>query len=206
MKLYSPLRTAILLFVLPLAACRSVSTRYYTLSMPTRDTGNDHFSAMTAPDYAFSLTPVQVPAEVDTRSLVLRVSKSRLEVLDAHEWAAPLPDEIRQAVSKGLMQRLGVQDVTDLPYPSGIPIYRITVIVTGFSSVYGQSATLSARWSVLAPPGRHPAAVVCHSRDRQKVGLGYEALVEGQQRALSTLVNKIAMTLHDLSVGRVGCH
>lgn len=194
------------MFVLPLAACRSVSTRYYTLSMPTWGTTHEGPGALPAPGYAITLAPIQVPAEVDTQSIVLRVSRSRLELLDAHKWAAPLPDEIRQVVSKGLTQQLGVDDVTGLPYPPGIPIYRVNVIVTGFSFVYGQSATLSARWSVLSPLGRYPKEVVCNSKDRQKVRPGYEALVEGQQQALATLVNKIAITLRNLAVGRSQCY
>lgn len=189
--------------LLLLAACRSVPTRDYTLLPDTVAP----VSASTAGHAAFAIAvaPVRVPDQVDTRALVLRASEARLQVQDAHEWAAPLADEIRQALSQRLTALLKVPDVAGLPRPASLPVYRVRVVVTRFDSRYGVDAAVAARWTIEAPVGHRPTVLLCVDAARQAVASGYTALVEGHQRALAALAGRIAAGVTRLRRGKTGC-
>lgn len=193
-------RGVIPLVVLLLAACSSTPTRYYTLQGPMAPAATTPHAA-----YAIEVLPVSVPAQVNTQSLVLRAGGGRLAIEDTHEWAAPLPDEIHQALSQDLTQALNTEDVYGLPHADTVPIYRIKLVVTRFESTYGRAVEIQARWSVRALANRQEAPLTCSSREIQAVAVGYDALVLGHQRALAALANGIAAGVRSLSAGTPRC-
>lgn len=183
-----------------LAGCASAPPpRYYTLVAPT------YASPVTADaGYVIDLLPVRVPAEVDVRPLVLRAGDGELQLQDDHQWAAPLADQIREVLSQQLSTTLGVTDVAGLAAAEDAPRVRIQVVVTRFDSAFGDQATLAARWSLRALPGR-AAPLTCSAVLVQPVQRGYAALVQGQQRALAALANKIAAGVRSLRAGQPRC-
>lgn len=197
-------RCAVLLIPIVLAGCSSTPTRYYTLQGPMAPT------EATAATYAIEVLPVSVPAQVDTQPLVLRAGDGRLAINDSHEWAAPLPDEIHQALSQDLTQALGAEDVYGLSHADTQPVYRIKLVVTRFDSTYGHAAEIQARWSVRALAKRQEAPLkeaplTCSSREVQTVTPGYDALVQGHQRALAALAGEIAAGVRSMSAGAPRC-
>jgi len=194
-------RGIILLIPIVLAGCSSTPTRYYTLQGPMAPAGTANRAA-----YAIEVLPVTVPAQVDTQPLVLHVGDGRLAIKDSHEWAAPLPDEIHQALSQDLAQALGAEDVYGLSHADTQPVYRIKLVVTRFDSTYGRAAVIQARWSVRAAPGDQPTTpLICSSREVRTVDPGYDALVRGHQRALAALAGQIAAAVRSLSAGTPHC-
>lgn len=193
-------RGIILLAVLLLAACSSTPTRYYTLQGPMAPV-----EVATPPAYAIEVLPISVPAQVDTQPLVLRAGGGRLAIEDTHEWAAPLPDEIRQALSQDLTQTLGAEDVYGLSHADTVPVYRIKLVVTRFDSTYGRAVEIQARWSVRALTNRKEAPLTCSSREVRAVAPGYDALVQGHQRALAALAGQVAAGVRSMSAGVPRC-
>ncbi|WP_049623252.1 PqiC family protein [Frateuria defendens] len=168
---------------LGLAACASAPMHYYTLVPPASDA-----AALAAP-FQFELLPVTVPAQVDQPQLVVREGGQGVAVLDGERWIAPLPDEVRGALSADLAHRLGAQDASGLPLGER-PRLRIKVDLRRFDSQPGSYALVEAVWSLRTLPGG--AVLTCTSRLRQPVGAGYAALVAGHQQALAALAGAIA--------------
>jgi uncharacterized lipoprotein YmbA len=179
---------------LALAACASPPARYYTLIAPAQ-AGQ---SAQAAP-FQFELLPVGIPAQVDQPQLVIRQGGQGAVPLGGERWIAPLADEVRSALSAGLSQELHAQDATGLP-GGGKPRLRIKVDLRRFDSAPGEYALIDAAWSVRQLQG--DAALACTSHVRETVGPGYDALVEGHQRALAELAGQIAQTAGAVAAGQ----
>ncbi len=166
-------------------------TRFHTLLAPA--------TAMAAPDtaYAFDLLPVSVPEHVDVPQLVVRNGTGELVLVDTRHWAAPLGYELRNALSDRLMAQLGVRDLHRLAQPQGVPVWRIRVSVSRFESVPGAYALLDAGWSIADAR----ATLSCATRVRENVTPGFDALVQGHQRAVAQLAAEIGAALQTLQSG-----
>lgn len=176
-----------------LCACASAPLHYYTLVPPATDA-----VATTAAPFPFELLPVHVPAQVDQQPLVVRQGRQGVQVLDGERWIAPLPDEIRAALSADLTQALGARDAAG--FAAGTqPRWRVQVDIRRFDSMPGEAALVDADWSVRAPQGG--GTIHCSSRLREPVGEGYAALVQGHQQALAALARQIAQATRTLAAG-----
>ncbi|WP_266169556.1 PqiC family protein [Dyella subtropica] len=188
-----------------LAACGgSAPTRYYTLVPPVDNYVPTATQAAigTAPAaFQFELLPVGVPAQVDQPQLVVRQGGQGVAVLDGQRWVAPLGDEVRSALSADLARQLHTQDVSGLPSGSK-PVLRIKVDLRRFDSVPGGYALIDAAWSLRSLKG--DASLSCTSRVQESVGEGYEALVQGHQRAIDQLATQIAAAASSWGAGQNG--
>jgi uncharacterized lipoprotein YmbA len=179
---------------LGLAACASQPARYYTL-VPPAPAGQP---APAAP-FQFELLPVGIPAQVDQPQLVIRQGGQGAVPLGGERWIAPLADEVRGALSADLAQALRAQDATGLPN-GGKPRLRIKIDLRRFDSAPGDYALIDAAWSVRQLQG--DAMLACTSQVREPVGPGYDALVEGHQRALVALASQIAQVAGAVAAGQ----
>jgi uncharacterized lipoprotein YmbA len=179
---------AAMVLAVGLAACSSVPTHFYTLMQPADPAAEP---GATAP-FAIDVMPVGIPAQADQPQLVVRTGAGSVAVLDNEHWAAPLADEVRAALSDDLVRALGTRDVRGQAGQAGEPVYRIQVDVRRFESVPADHALIDADWSV-----RRGDAVVaaCRGEAKESVAAGYEALVEGHQRALAQIAAQIATTI-----------
>lgn len=193
---------------LALAACASAPMHYYTLIAPAIAPAQAGAAATATPAdsrapvpaaFQFELPPVSVPPQVDQPQLVIRQGGQGVAVLGDERWIAPLADEVRGALSADLVQALHTQDVTGLP-PGGKPRLRIKLDVRRFDSAPGDYALIDAGWSLHALQGG--ATLTCTSQIREPVGPGYDALVEGHQRALARLAAQIAQAAGPLAAGQ----
>lgn len=182
---------------LSLAGCASAPLRYYTLVAPAAEAP----AASPAP-YPFELLPVDVPAQVDVPQLVVREGGQGMLPLGGQRWIAPLNEEIRGALAADLARSLGVADLSGLP-GNGAPRLRIKLDVRRFDSVPGQWALIDAAWSLRLTGGSGGQDVlVCSSRVSEPVGAGYDALVQGHQRALAELAARIATAARAYEAGQ----
>ncbi|MBP1475048.1 membrane integrity-associated transporter subunit PqiC [Frateuria sp. MAH-13] len=192
------IRTRFLLaaaLALGLAACASEPARYYTLLAPAPAEAG---TASPAP-FNFELMPVGIPAQVDQPQLVIRQGGQGVAPLSGQRWIAPLADEVRAALSADLAKALHAQDATGLP-SGGKPRLRIKVDLRRFDSAPGDYALVDAAWSVRQLQG--DAMLACTSQFREPVGAGYDALVEGHQRALARLAGAIAQVAGPVAAGQ----
>ncbi|MFC5580829.1 PqiC family protein [Rhodanobacter terrae] len=182
---------------LALAACASAPLHYYTLVAPAADTP----VSSAPPSLPFELLPVGVPAQVDQPQLVVREGGQGVALLDSERWIAPLNDEVRSALSADLARELHSQDVSGLP-GNDKPLLRIKLDLRRFDSQPGSYALIEGAWSVRLLRGQHPAALACTSRVTETVGPGYDALVQGHQRAIGALAAQIAAAARLLGTGQ----
>jgi uncharacterized lipoprotein YmbA len=183
---------------LALAACASAPLHYYTLVAPAADVP---VAAPAAAALPFELLAVSVPAQVDQPQLVVRRGEQGVVLLDGERWVAPLGDEVRSALAADLAQQLRSQDMSGLP-DNDKPRLRIRLDLRRFDSQPGSYALLEGSWNVRLLHGARPGALTCSSRIHETVGAGYDALVQGHQRALGQLAAQMAAVAQALGAGQ----
>jgi uncharacterized lipoprotein YmbA len=181
-----------------LSACASAPTNFYTLQ----------HSAVAPTDppavsssFLIDVQPVGVPAQVDQPELLVRQSEQRVAVLDNERWAAPLAGELRDALATDLAAALGTRDVHGLAHPLAPPVYRIQVEIRRFDSWPGRYALIEADWNIRGD-AEH-AFATCTSHASENVEPGYDALVQGHQRAIVHIADDIAAVLRGVAAGAV---
>ena len=183
-----------------LAACASAPMHYYTLLPPAAGA-----PASSAAPIAFELLPVSVPAQVDQPQLVVREGGQSVALLEGHRWIAPLADEVRGALDADLVRQLPGRDVAGMPTGER-PLLQVTVDLRRFESQLGRYALIEGAWSVRLLHGAKPAVLACTSQIREPVGPGYDALVQGHQRALARLATQVATVARSLAADqRASC-
>jgi uncharacterized lipoprotein YmbA len=191
---------------LTLAGCASAPLHYYTLVPPATDPTSDTSSSSPAmASLPFELLPVTVPAQVDQPQLVVRDGSQGVALLNGERWIAPLGDELRSALSTDLARQLHSQDVSALP-GNDKPRLRIKLDVRRFDSLPGSYALIDASWSVRVMHGANEGqggTLSCNSRVSETVGAGYDALVQGHQRAIGRLAAQIAAVAQSLGNGQM---
>jgi len=172
-----------------LVACGSAPpVRYYTLLRPP-EAGAPPPQQLAA----VQVLSVQVPAAADYPQLVVRQGAERVELVEAQQWIAPLPQEIRNAL---------VARLSSVTPPAGVDGLKLGVDVTRFESVLGSYALLEAQWQLRA--GRDEP-LVCASRVSEPVGDGFESLVAGHQRALDRLAADVATAVRSYGSAQRRC-
>lgn len=184
-----------------LAGCASAPTHFYTLQQST--SARADAPAVSAP-FLVEIMPVAVPAQVDQAEMLVRQSEQRVVVLDNERWAAPLAAELRGAFATDLVATLGTRDVYGLPHPPATTVYRVQIDIRLFDSWPGRHALIDADWSVRGDS--EGALITCTSSASEDVGPGYDALVQGHQRAIARIATEIAAAVRSVSSGsRAAC-
>ncbi len=192
------LRVAVAAAVAGLVACASVPTHFYTLQQGAGTRAN---APTVTPTFLIDLLPVAVPAQIDQPELLVRQSDQRVAVLDNERWAAPVAAELRDAFAADLVGTLGTRDVHGLAHPPTTPVYRIQIDVRRFDSWPGRHALIEADWSARGDAER--ALLTCTSSASESVEPGYDALVQGHQRAIGRIADDIAAVLRAISASAV---
>lgn len=138
------LQYCLLLLVGGLAACSSSPpVHYYTLAA----SGEPKASAA-ARGPSLVVGPISVPERIDRMPMV-RLEGPRLEVADAHRWAAPLKAELASRVAATLAQASGWERVVAAPQNSvAAPELSLPIDVGRFEAKGFESVTLEAVWTL----------------------------------------------------------
>jgi len=179
-----------------LGACASAPTNFYTLQHSVAAPAP---ATAAAPAFLIDVLPVAVPAQVDQLQLLVRQSEQRMVVLDNERWAAPLASELRSALAADLVDVLGTRDMHGLAHAQATPLYRIQLDIRRFDSWPGLHALIEADWSVRGDT-EQPIAT-CTSSAEESIEAGYDALVQGHQRALARIAGDIATVLRSIAAG-----
>ncbi|PLQ02468.1 PqiC family protein [Cupriavidus pauculus] len=161
------MRTAIKLAAIALAGaalhgCASPEPRYYTLA---RAPGTAASAPVATPASATSgaptqaqpvwieVAPVRVPERLNRAQLVVTdASTGVVRLLDQSRWSAPLPDELRDALSQQLQGNLGAVDIYQQGLSEVHPVFRVTTEVVRLEADPGQRAAASIAWTVRRLP------------------------------------------------------
>lgn len=178
-----------------LSACvSSPPSRFYTLAPTARAGTASSVSNVSSPAALIEVQSVSIPAQVARNQLVVRISDTRVEVLEDERWASPLSDEIRTALSIAATQQLGSPNTTRLSEEkSATPVYGVAVDVQRFESWPGSRVVVDAVWTI-RPAGEAGAKLTCRSTVVEPVAAGYDSLVEGHRRALTAIAQQLAAT------------
>ncbi|MGA0584722.1 MAG: PqiC family protein [Castellaniella sp.] len=174
-----------------LAGCAASPPRHYSLAASA--TGQAASGGATrATDTGLLLSVAGIPAEADRPQLVVRdpVRDPAVQVLNDSLWAAPLRDQIRDALAFDVGRRLGSVDLRRLPDARALPARRVEVRIDRFDMVWGRFVALDADWTDRAPEADRPR--LCRASVRLPAGEGVAALVDTQRRALDELAALIA--------------
>lgn len=179
------------------------------LTMPITSAASNLSNPLSNPaPFYIEVAPVNIPAQIARTQLVLTTHAGEVELKEQQRWSAPLHDEIRDALSAALVNRLSTTDVYRMPYTLDRPVYRITVNIQRFTSTLGKlgdahhglgHASISATWSIrLTTPylqSENAVVLTCHSLASESVDANYRALVVGHQRALAHIADDIALAI-----------
>lgn len=182
---------ALLCAALGVTACSSPAPiHHYTLLPPPAADG--HPAAAPVP-FLIDVLPVGLPEHLDQQPLVVRQGRGgTVAVLDEERWVGPLGDELRNALSVHLSERLGTQDVSGLASSAEQQVLRVKVQVRRLDAWPGNQVQLEAGWSLGFANNSSKARLVCQGRFNEAAADGYPALVQAQQRAVSALAARIA--------------
>lgn len=176
-----------------LVACASApKENYYTLaaSAPERQAPGTAFS-----DVGVTVVATGLVEAVDRPQLVLRVSETRVQILEQQRWAEPLKSAIPRVVAANLARELGSARVTSQSRaPLGDTAYRVALDVQRFDSTPGEGAAIDVAWSIRRVEGNAQASGRSSVTERA-AGPGYEALVAAHSRALGAVSREIAQSL-----------
>jgi uncharacterized lipoprotein YmbA len=201
------MRSLNLLFVAMLAAlltgCAGSSNYHYYTLLPASSGGVQSANARpAAPEYVISVQDVSLPEQLDRLQIVLTETNStQVVIMNNYLWASPLSDELRNALSDRLSNRLGVLDVTSAGVGDKTPIWKIGLDVQRFESVYAEYALLEASWRLMPSNLPKSRSTICRASTRVPVQESMTALVAGHQVALQRLADVMAT---QLQTGRVG--
>lgn len=140
-----------------LAGCASPEPRYYTLASSALANGEATAPTGVATPATTPLwievAPVRVPERLNRPQLVVADgSEGGLKLLDLSRWSAPLPDELRDALSQQLQARLGAVDTYQQGLSEVTPVYRVTTEVVRLDGDLGQRAAATIAWTVRKLP------------------------------------------------------
>lgn len=182
------MRNAIVLGIcLLVSACGgSPKVRYYTLQAPP--------APASAPDVA--IAPVGLPEAVDRSQIVVRTGGNTVDISDVNRWAEPLKSGVARVLRANVMQA-----AAELGGTAGeAQAIRITLDVSNFDAVLGQSVDVAARWSVKRGDEKplRGASTVC----QPLFGDDYAAVAAGYERALAQIGKEIAVALQNAGATR----
>lgn len=133
-----------------LAACASPDPRYYSLTTSTA-------APAALPAHAdplwIEVAPVRVPERLNRAQIVVSDgANGPLKLLDLSRWSAPLPDELRDALSQRLQASLGAVDTYQQGLSDIAPVYRVTTEVVRLDGNLGERAGATIAWTVRRLP------------------------------------------------------
>ncbi|SPA29099.1 PqiC family protein [Cupriavidus taiwanensis] len=181
-----------------LAGCASPEPRYYTLSQgPAAVAAPAPAAAPSTDTLWLEVAPVRVPERLNRPQLVVRDGQNGsgdagVRLLDLSRWSAPLPDELRDALSQRLQATLGAVDTYQQGLSDVQPLYRITTEVLRLDADVGQRAGATINWTVR----RLPDGKVVSGRTQAE--LPAPGAVDGVVAAYREIV---ASTANDIAAG-----
>jgi uncharacterized lipoprotein YmbA len=180
------LRYPLILMVGLFAGCKSATVHLYTLE-PDSTANPSQIPARPLKD-TFILEQVLIPRQIDRKELILRTSARELKLLENDNWASPLREEVRHALTADLRLALASPSgATPLDHP---PMALISIDIRDWESTT-HSVMLKAEWRLKRLGTTEPLEVHCESAFVESTtGKGAD-LVRADQTLLEHLAQAI---------------
>jgi uncharacterized lipoprotein YmbA len=191
------LSAQLLLLAAILAGCASPEPRYYTLaSGPAIDATAAPNVAQSKQPVLIEVLPVRVPERLNRSNLLLDKGGGRLRLMELDRWSAPLPDELRDALSQRLQASLGALDSYPRGASGGTPSYRVTVEVLRMNAEPGARTSAVFNWTVQ----RFPDRKVTSGRTQAELPTpgGVDSVVAAYRQVVSNTAGDIAAAIRSL--------
>lgn len=182
------LRCAVVWLVSIGASCTSAPVRYYTLTSPPENTRR-------ASETAVDVRVVHIPPQLKRPELMVRTGPTEVTLLDNERWAAPVSDEIKDALRLALARRLDRMTGSS----SATAKLTLDLDVQRLEAEFGRHASLEASWSATltdtSEQSKGARATSCTFQADEKIRAGYAEVVDGYQRAIAALADAIVSVL-----------
>lgn len=181
-------RTASAAFaLLVLNGCASSAPHYYTLT-----TAAAPVVAGSAP-FVIRVKPVNVAERLNQPQLMVHQRNGELLMSDNALWAAPLPEEIRAALTARLEHSLNTTDTAALTASPDKPVIGIRVSVEQFDVWQGEKATIAATWQL--DFGKDSRQLICQTQHQRAIPESTQERVIIQQKLVQEVADNIALSV-----------
>lgn len=170
--------------------CTSAPVRYYTLTP-----SSDKTVPASETTLAIDVRSVHIPPQLHRSELMVRTGPTEVTLLENEQWASPVSDEIKSALSLELRRRLG--SMTGLR--PAFTRLTLDIDVQQLEAELGDYALLQASWTAtLSAAGGQSdgeGTATCAFQADEKIRAGYTGMVEGYQREVAALADAIVTVL-----------
>lgn len=140
-------RLIYMLFVIVLTGCASSpSVQYYVLeplSTPSQS------NADIKDQHSIGVGPITVPALLESKKIVTRLTDNTVQIAQFHQWASPLQDNLVQTITRNLSALQPNAIVRAHPWSVyGTVDLQIIIDIVRFDTTPGKSANLEANWAI----------------------------------------------------------
>ena len=140
--------------------------------------------------------PVSIPRHLDRSEIVIKKGPNTIGLSDFNRWAGPIDDDILSVLRENLSILLSTDNITLYPWQSHMNVAcQIVVEIIRFDGCPGDRVDLCARWKILDPKKDKLIVLKQTQVTEQLISKSFQALVEGESRALAALSRDIAAAL-----------
>ena len=186
----------LLLAAILLTGCvRSQEARLYILDTPESLKGS---ASAPKPEKApaINIASVQIPDHLSRPVVITQVAENELAFSDFHRWAGPLQGNVRQVLIENLSIILRSDLIFADPRKQAIPAdYHVEVGISQLTGILGETATLEARWVILASDGREIQILESFQKTMDIDGESRRDYVNAQSTLFADLAQAIADSL-----------
>jgi uncharacterized lipoprotein YmbA len=136
------MRKCVIALSMTLAACSSSpKANFYVLAAIAPE------APVTPAGPVARLEAVHIPTVLERRQIVITMGATTVSIREQDRWAAPLQDLVRNALTRDLAMRMGVQ-VLDLP--GGDRAQRLVVEFTDLTLASGGDVHIAGAWAAVS--------------------------------------------------------
>ncbi|MDN0077577.1 PqiC family protein [Crenobacter sp. SG2303] len=180
-----------------LAGCASPEARYYTLAQgASASPAAARITQAAGQPIWIEVAPVRVPERLNRQNLLLVNDNGALKLLERDRWSAPLPDELRDALSQRLQDSLGAVDLYQQGLSGINPVYNITTQVLRLDAKLDKGASAEICWTVRRSPEDRVVAG-CTQAELSAPG-GVEGVVAAYRKVVIQTAADITMAIQTI--------
>ena len=122
------------------------SVKFYVLE-PLSQSPPTNFGANR--QHSIGIGPVSIPALLEHKKIVTRLSDNSVQLAEFQQWAAPLQDNLTQTLTRNLSTLQPNNIVRAYPWSvHGTVDLQIIIDIIRFDTMPGESADLEANWTI----------------------------------------------------------
>ncbi len=195
---------AVLVLATTACASRGIQVSEYVItpmpsanSLPDVGTGAPGTEQM---GLAVGVGPVELPAYLRRRQIIVREDENLLVPSEAHTWGEDLESSVARVLADNLSTLLPSNRVVTLPWQSAGGLdYLVAIQIQRFERDPGNVVRLDARWSLTGAKGRRTLAARSTSIEETDVAADYASTVAGMSRAVAKLSQEISQAIQEQS-------